>query len=632
MLNIMLSFLSPIKLQKGTIKIDSKYYPELDEQDGFGNTESTNESGLRFVMNSLSENGEKLDYYVCLTSETTRNDVLRINSDGYGETHLLCFKHRVARILAKYHPNHDKVVEDFIIDVPYNEKAGIEDYLTSVLMVINEIRLLQKEDFNQKIVLHLDLTGGPRDANMLLLIITRMFAYDKNVIVKNVVYSNLLRKSNDLGEIEEIGLVQMVTDAYHLLDLVSGVAEFINFGSMASLNRYYDSLNENMKSKELNDFIDAMNDFSNKVILCRFGELKKSVVRLKESICVFENRVELLKDNEPACEEDSQDRTRFLSVIEQLMFGFLNGFKEKYELLFNCNPNDTEYDLRLIRWCYENNYLQQCMTLITERIPLYLFDKHIIDINDEERKNAVDGIKKYNEVKGNHSVNKNSLFEFAYWYMNNSVTGKLTNTSAFKKKSKVVFQEFFKNIRKKLDNDSLPEKLDKYAADYYCQEKYNRDEIIANLRQFEGLLKNVQLHETVPKDESVYLSNALRKVIPDYDELLLTNILKRLESDNTLDLFDLIGGKFDERFIKFYPGQYYEKMVRLIFGEIISEYDIDSVLDVMLLYYKIKDERNAVNHAHDKEEKITLDQLKEMIRTLINGLENLTSEGKVVKV
>ena len=146
-------------------------------------------------MNSLSENGEKLDYYVCLTSETTRNDVLRINSDGYGETHLLCFKNRVASILAKYHPNHDKVVEDFIIDVPYNEKAGIEDYLTSVLMVINEIRLLQKEDYNQKIVLHLDLTGGPRDANMLLLIITRMFAYDKNVIVKNVVYSNLLRKS-----------------------------------------------------------------------------------------------------------------------------------------------------------------------------------------------------------------------------------------------------------------------------------------------------------------------------------------------------------------------------------------------------------------------------------------------------
>ena len=623
----MLSFLSPIRLRQNSTDIDSKYYPELDAQDGLGKTDSTNESGLRYVMNSLKQKGRKLDYYVCLTSDITRNNVLRNDVDGNPETHLDYFKKRTTKILEKYYPGQAKKIEDFLIDVPYNEKAGMEDYLTSVLMVINEIRNLQKNDEYDDIVIHLDLTGGPRDANMLLLIITRMFAYDKSVIVRNVVYSNILRVSSSDKVNEDQGSVQLVTDAYHLLDLVSGVAEFINFGSMASLNRYYALLNANMKSKELDDFIAAMNDFSNRVILCRYRELKRSLVRLQETIGEFENRVEALKDNDPLDAEDAKDRNKYLSVVEQLMFGFLAGFKKKYELLFNCNPNDTKYDLKLIRWCYENNYLQQGMTIITERIPGYLLDKGIIRISDEERQKAREGIAEYNKNKKNHPVEANNDIEFSYWYLTNSVSGITIDINSFKTKAGTAIKECFTAMRKKRPFvEMVSYELDKFERKFNCDGKYNRDVIIKNLEQFASFISTIQLNETVPMNEEIYIDKVLRSVIPDYSEMQLTDILKRVSEDKTLQMFELTGGCFEEKYLKKYSGDYFEKMIKVEYGQIQSDYDSDLLLKALLLYYEIKEERNAANHAHDKEEKITLEELKNKIYTLIVELESIENE------
>ena len=49
----------------------------------------------------------------------------------------------------------------------------------------------------------------------------------------------------------------------------------------------------------------------------------------------------------------------------------------------------------------------------------------------------------------------------------------------------------------------------------------------------------------------------------------------------------------------------------------------ERTLKALLLYFEIKEERNAVNHAHNKNEKITFEQLKVKINEFLDLVEAL---------
>ncbi len=74
MINILLAFLSPVQLKYGDIA--AKEYTELID-DGLGKTLTTNESGLRFVMKSLRQSNDKLDYYICLVSKMVHDSIIK---------------------------------------------------------------------------------------------------------------------------------------------------------------------------------------------------------------------------------------------------------------------------------------------------------------------------------------------------------------------------------------------------------------------------------------------------------------------------------------------------------------------------------------------------------------------------
>lgn len=73
MINILLAFLSPVQLKDGDIA--AKEYPELID-DGLGKILTTNE-GLRFVMKSLRQSNDKLDYYICLVSKMVHDSIIK---------------------------------------------------------------------------------------------------------------------------------------------------------------------------------------------------------------------------------------------------------------------------------------------------------------------------------------------------------------------------------------------------------------------------------------------------------------------------------------------------------------------------------------------------------------------------
>ena len=87
---------------------------------------------------------------------------------------------------------------------------------------------------NDEVRLYMDITGGPRNAAMILLVISRMLAYH-GIIVDDVYYSGYKAIENGTDQIT----VHKVLDIYELFDIIAGFEEFKLFGSAKKLNTYF---------------------------------------------------------------------------------------------------------------------------------------------------------------------------------------------------------------------------------------------------------------------------------------------------------------------------------------------------------------------------------------------------------
>ena len=598
MRNIMLSFLSLVKIKDGVV--ESKVYPGL-MSDGLGVTHTTNESGLRYVLQDIRNNNfGVLDNYLCFTSKAVTDDKLL----GFDCTHLEYFKQRLGTVLSAYYE--DSRIEDFIKVVKYDESSEKDVSLSNVLEMINIIKMIQVQSADHHLNVYLDLTGGPRDANMLLLMISKMLEYDKNITVKEVLYSNLVDTKQGIGQ------VQIISNSYKLLDFVAGIAEFVNFGSMKGLNRFFQNSNLDENDDALHRLLKAMNNFAKRIMLCRYGEFVETIEELKSATINFkESYVEIPADKKTA--------------VYELLHSFLSSINEKYKLLFTDHANDMEKDLNIIKWCYENNYIQQAITLITERIPECLIESEarILNVND----NAFEKLKtEYQE----YLENENSKLTFNTWLLFLRVVAdpdsvkNLKNYNKVTKLSRRAFmclkqpEQFAKVVREFEDLAKLPEYIN----------LFNIEEVITNIKEYKDFYdcSDKDRYPQVDDGQDLYIHKRMLRH-ERYGKSKLGGFWKYYSNSDKLDanvFFEISGGKlYDETLLdtRKYPGNFTSIRNMLKTGVLYTKYDKAHVLELLLLYYEIKDERNVVNHAHNKKERITHDELMEKIRLLIERLE-----------
>lgn len=615
MLNIILSFLSTVRVDKSSQQVDVKDYPELDS-DGIGYTHTTNESGLRYIMQLLKSSGQRLDYYIAMNSSAVENDNVG-TAAALQLTHYQYFQRRLQLCLDAYYGTEKLLAGNIVRSIHYYENTGIDESLNSVIEAVSLIKKLQQEaKDDRRVQLFLDLSGGPRDANMLLLIISRLLEYDPDITMHEVICSALGdRPAKD--EVQK-GRVQLISRAYSLLDLVAGMAEFANFGSVNSLESYFKT-QKTITDPALDKLLKTMHDFSDKIKLCRYGEFKAVIERLQQSIQSFKR--------------DAMRQQR----DSQIVLSFMQQLEQKYQPLFAAlqEASSRKQDLSLIRWCNANDMIQQAMTLITERFPLYIFDTqqpllHVSDGYSYKMKTDYDNyLKKEKGAKADYKywllsicrykggIDVRLVKEKLYNAFNNCLNDTVKpDGKPVARLQQVVQQLLYKNyfcgtIDIKLAEKNLQELHEffnncadkQFVYEYHASHGIEIAEKLLRLTGKEQLALKRILNQLIAK-----------KDITDYQgKIILKN-----DIENILD-FAYIKVADDSK------GNYARVYAAVKQGILETNYDKDEVLRALHAYFLLKDERNAINHAHDEQERVSFADLKQKISLIVDVLEKLSA-------
>ena len=552
--NILLLFLSPVKPDA-----DDKYEDILGEE----GTKGTSESAVRWILNK----DIKLDKIFVLASEKIRKPI-----DGLKQTHLYFFRER----LKKFLPN----VDDIIEVITHNEKNSVAENLKSVADMAEKIQNYAAQFSEDKIILHVDLTGGMRDVNIMMLDLTRLLEYSGFKISK-ILYSNFQKKR-----------VEPLKNIYDLFQLIAGVEEFVNFGSVTALDKYYA---DKTKSEQLEQLFDSMRFFAQAIKLCHYGQFNDAIEQLHDALRFFE--------------ENSTD-----DVEDSLMRRLIGKIRKDYHDLI---VNRKKDDLKIIRWCLERDYLQQALTLFTERVPEYLGEKGIIIQTPEETDKLTE------------RVDKDEMRRNRFYYLLNVYKSKDHNAVALKKLCAAVKTEA---VGKKIvDVDALIKKI---GAEISTSENSLADEtrFRSQLETFNKLRREPEILLDLSSPEIQPISEIINQKRAELAE-------KNFGIERRKIIFDFVNKELANKdFTKFFPGVIYKKQIfdkfpaahkvyELIADENFSVTDEEQFLNVMNKYFRIQKERNQSNHARpDFGEFKTANELRAFMSGALDDIEKLVAE------
>lgn len=180
----------------------------------------------------------------------------------------------------------------------------------------------------------LETTGGFRNAIMYLLLVSRVLSYS-GVRTAGAVYSNFQKCQ-----------VDDVSHLVGLFDLVGGVQELAGSGSVRTLREYYKI--QNRIEPAIDHLLSAMEALNGDITLCRTARLDERIAAFNDAM----DKVELCED----------------PLVKALLPAFRNKFGKRLSV-----PG-------LIKWCVNNNMIQQALTIYKERIPEYLFQRGILSV------------------------------------------------------------------------------------------------------------------------------------------------------------------------------------------------------------------------------------------------------------
>ena len=563
--NILLLFLSPVK----TVKVEGKVnISEADYKNIAGEkTKTTNESAVRYLL----QKNISLDKIFILASKKVRQPI----SSEEPQSHLEFF---IAR-LEKFLPGVDCSI------YKYDEKKSGDESLKDVAEMA---RLIQNFAAGEKVNLHVDLTGGMRHISLIMLELTRLLEYS-GLKVGSVLYSNY--------DVEtKIGNVEELKNIYDLFQLIAGVEEFVNFGSVKALKIYYV---DKKIPEPLKKLLDAMENFADAVKLCHYGQFRQAIEDLHDNLRYFEENLS----------DDVQDT---------LMAKLIGRIRKDYHDLISNRKRD---DLEIIRWCLEHDYIQQALTLYTERIPEYLGEKKILAQSEAKEKFLTDAVK-------NDDMGRNR-----YFYLFSEIIPQKN----YLEKALVKYQRSLKidawvAIRKKkFDFDAWADKLDESLSEQKISVKNearfrSQLETLAKIIQEPKLLLDLKLPELEPLNKLfAELSAELEQVEHGFERRkIIINFMTVAPVTTLAKIFD--GARFVMLMNKYpHARKIHELLVEKIFNINIPE---EKFLSIVEKYFLIKNERNNINHAHEKfGEFTTTKSLRKFILTAVEEVkENLPAD------
>lgn len=247
-------------------------------------TEHSNESAVRELAAYLQERSQKIDKIFLFSSQATKK--LLENADM---TTVDFFKSRIK----------DFVPAKNIIIVDYDESNSMNAALSDIgemgKSILDEAEKTEKTQREKgaasHITIHADMTGGMRNASMMMLGVMRLLNFS-GLQMGRILYSNW-EQNRDVNYVED----SQAQDVYRFFDLVAGATEFAKYGSVEKLADYYNIDVFEQKpytaecglNRELYELVNAMGYFAQSIKLCHYGELEDACALLAEKIQAFTN-------------------------------------------------------------------------------------------------------------------------------------------------------------------------------------------------------------------------------------------------------------------------------------------------------------------------------------------------------
>ncbi len=554
--NILLTFLSDVKtLDNGEIKPTKFKNVEGEE------VYITNESAVRY----LQQNGIEISKIFVLTSNLTRSEIKNYLPKT---THLEYFNNRMKNFIN---------AENFITNETiynYNEENSGEENLKSVAEVAE---LIQNYANGKEIFLNVDLTGGMRHINMMMLDIIRLLEYS-GIKIERLIYANFSTKT-----------VEEVKNIYDLFQLISGVEEFVNFGSVEAFKKYYA---KNKQSTNLKKLTDAMENFADAIKLCRYGKFIDAIKNLQDAINNFEKMSKTSKD-----------------VQDILMARLIDKIRDKYKMLISTSGED---DLKILRWCIKNGYLQQALTLYTERVPEYIF-KDFVVLRKKDSEIAEKNLMQDNLNIGfyvlNNYIEKDAKFKMA--------------RADYEIEIEALNKEYFGAVKKFLGRILSYEDLRKK---YFDEKILKRGMILPSAEIFETLIE-------IAKNPKIFLNLdvpellPIKKIIDDIEPKLenIPSVGQRLK-----EFFKFLNKTELKKYFSAY--EYDTRIFRLEYmlnKKIFRlKMDAEEFFNIMKKYFTLKDERNHSNHART-DETGEFETSKILQEGLLRGLSEIENIRKI---
>ena len=291
-------------------------------------TVHTNETAIRYLSRELQKGGEKLDAAYAFVSDEVQKE------------HLNRF-----RQLFKLLPIQDVRLDSSRLDAAFRSVSVMFEAIQDFLVQYPE----------DTVRVHVDMTGGPRHASMLMLPLVQMLRY-RGIEVGRVLYSNMAAQP---PTIEDAGVMLDV------LSVVGGVTEFTAFGNVSQIRYYFRQHRHH--SERLDWLIQKMENLAETIKICgSYESLQKSLGQLQATIRIYEE----------ANLREAGEEERFLSQ-------FLPRIKEEYAPIM---PREGKPSRRsdIIRWCVNKAFLQQALTYFTEWMPQVLIEQGYLTLIDPQ--------------------------------------------------------------------------------------------------------------------------------------------------------------------------------------------------------------------------------------------------------
>jgi|GEM_PF-1445735 len=293
----------------------------------------TNESAIIYCREMMG--GRKPDKIFLIVSQMVQEE----GDTPYGRmTHLAYLERRIQEIYG------DADIGKRIEIQAYGDTLKDMDKAVMDLSdIAGKMARFSKAHAGETIYLHADMTGGFRHASMMMLSIMQLTSF-LGIHIGQVLYSEPKQES-----------VYVANKIHAMFDLISGVEEFVQFGSIHTLQRYFERSAES-QSTELLNLLTAMKNFSDGIRLCRTDAIRPIMADLRKRIEIFEGSG-----------GKSSEEHIFLQLLQRV--------KEEYALVTQADASELD----VIRWCMKKGHWQQAMTFATERLPIYIVDHHICE-------------------------------------------------------------------------------------------------------------------------------------------------------------------------------------------------------------------------------------------------------------